>query len=140
MTNYWFLIGSDLKVDEKFEFEDFLAKIGAYILEGFKKFSSIEESDDVDFSTTSTIMGIDVEIKLKIISEFQFSLIFNNNNLNGHTRLRKETIKKLVSRQIYSVLFLTKFKLPKENEIIISITECLPKLEFNFKIENIQNI
>lgn len=133
-------MGSDLKVNEKFEYEDFLAKIGIYILEGLEKFKSLEESEDVDLSTNLSILNVYLEMKLKIISDFNFTLIFKNSDFEGQSILNKEIIRKLVSRQIYSVLFLTKFKLPLENEIIISTTECLPNLEFNFKIENIQNI
>ena len=133
-------IASDLSLDAKFEFEDFLSKIGVYILEGFNKFSNIEETEDVDFSTNSKIFGVEVGIKLIIVNDFQFSLIFKNSDLENHDTLTKDRIKNLVSRHIYSVLFLNRFKIPKENEIIISITECLPSLEFNFKIENLQNI
>jgi len=133
-------MGTDLQVNEKFAFEDFLAKIGAYIIEGFEKYKSLEEIEDVDLSTITSILDVYLEIKLKIISEFNFTLIFNQEEFEALSTLNREVIKKLVSRQIYSVLFLTKFKLPEENEIIISVTECLPKLEFNFKIEDIQNI
>ncbi|OFX75936.1 MAG: hypothetical protein A2X12_08210 [Bacteroidetes bacterium GWE2_29_8] len=133
-------IGSDLNVDVKYEFEDFLSEIGAYIIKGFNKFSSIEVADDVDFSTNSKILGIEVWIELKIISEFQFILKFIKNDLEDHETLTKERIKKLISRQIYSVLFLNKFKLPEEDQIIISTIDCPPNLEFNFKIKNIQNI
>lgn len=133
-------MGSNLEVNEKFEYEDFLAKIGIYILEGFEKFKSLEEIEDVDLSTNSSILNVYLEMKLKIINDFNFTLIFKNSDFENQSVLNKEIIRKLVSRQIYSVLFLTKFKLPQENEIIISTTECLPNLEFNFKIENIQNI
>lgn len=133
-------MSSELEVNAKYEFEDFLAKIGNYISEGLIKFKSIEESEDVDLSTNTTILNVNLEMKLKIVSDFNFSLIFKKDDLKVQNALNNEIIKKLVSRQIYSVLFLTKFKLPKENEIIISTTECLPDFEFNFKIQNIQNI
>lgn len=133
-------MGSDLQVNEKFEFEDFLLKIGDYILEAFEKFKSIEETEDVDLSTSTSILNISLEIKLKIISDFNFTLIFKKDDLESQSVFDKEIIKKLVSRQIYSILFLSKFKLPQGNEIKISTIECIPNLEFNFKIENIQNI
>lgn len=133
-------MGTDLQVNEKFAFEEFLAKIGAYIIEGFEKYKSIEEIEDVDLSTSVSILDVYLEIKLKIILEFNFTLIFNQKEFETQNILNRGVIKNLVSRQIYSVLFLTKFKLPEENEIIISVTECSPKLEFNFKIEDIQNI
>lgn len=133
-------MGSDLRINEKFEFEDFLSKIGNYILEGFEKFKSLEETQDVDLSANASILNVNLEIKLKIISDFNFSLIFKKNEFESQSQFDKEIIRKLVSRQIYSVLFLTKFNLPQENEILISTIECQPNLEFNFKIENIQNI
>jgi hypothetical protein len=133
-------MGSDLKVNQKFEFEDFLSKIGNYILEGFEKFKSLEEIEDVDLSANASILNVNLEMKLKIISDFNFSLIFKNSEFKNQSLLDKETIIKLVSRQIYSVLFLSKFKLPQENEIKISTIECLLNFEFNFRIENIQNI
>ena len=133
-------MGSDLNVNEKFDYEDFLSKIGNYILEGFEKFKSLEETDDVDLSTNISILNVSLEMKLKIMSDFSFTLIFKKSEFENQSILNKEIFKNLVSRQIYSVLFLTKFKLPQENEIQISTTERLPNLEFNFKIENIQNI
>lgn len=133
-------MGSDLRVNEKFEFEDFLSKIGYYILEAFEKFKSLEETEDVDLSTSTSISNVNLEIKLKIINDFNFTLIFKKDEFENQGIFNRELIKKLVSRQIYSILYLSKFKLPQENEIIISTTECLPNLEFNFKIENIQNI
>ena len=133
-------MGSDLEVNEKFACEEFLAKIGAYILDGFEKFKSIEETEDVDLSKNTSILNLDLEMKLKIINDFNFTLVFKNTDLQSPSILNKEIITKLVSRQIYSVLFLTKFKLPLGNEIIISTTEVLSNLEINFKIENIENI
>lgn len=133
-------MGSDLQVNEKFVFEEFLSKIGVYITDGFEKYKSLEEIEDVDLSTSTSILNIYLEIKLKIVSEFNFTLIFNQKEFETQTNVNRDIIKKLVSRQIYSILFLTKFKLPEENEIIISVTECSPKLEFNFKIEDIQKI
>jgi hypothetical protein len=133
-------MGSDLPVNENFAFEEFLAIIGVYISDGFEKYKSLEEIEDVDLSTSASILNIYLEIKLKITSEFTFTLIFNQNEFEAKDNFDRDVIKKLVSRQIYSVLFLSKFKLPVENEVIISVTECSPKLEFNFKIEDIQNI
>ena len=133
-------MGSDLRVNEKFAFEEFLTIIGTYISDGFEKYKSLEEIEDVDLSTSTSILNVYLEIKLKIISEFNFTLIFNQKEFEAQSNFERDIIKKTVSRQIYSVLFLTKFKLPEENEIIISVTECSPKLEFNFKIEDIQNI
>ena len=46
----------------------------------------------------------------------------------------------MISRHLYSVLFLSKFKKPEETEVIESVIECLPKKEFKFKIDNIENI
>lgn len=133
-------MGSNLNVSEKFEYEDFLSQIGYYILEGFEKFKSLEELEDVDLSTNASILNVSLEMKLKIISDFSFTLIFKSIEFEGQPILNREIIIKLVSRQIYSVLYLTKFKLPQENEIKISTIECQPNIEFNFRIENIQNI
>ncbi len=133
-------MGSDLPVNEKFAFEEFLSIIGTYISNGFEKYKSLEEIEDVDLSTSMSIINVYLEIKLKINSEFNFTIIFNQEEFETQGNFDRDVIKKLISRQIYSGLFLTKFKLPEENEIIISVTECLPKLEFSFKIKDIQNI
>lgn len=131
---------SDLNGHTKFEFELFLSKIGNYITSGFEKFKSLEELNDVDLSTNLLLFNMKTEITLKITSELFFSIKFTEIEFQAQAIITKEIFKKLVSRQIYSVLFLEKFKMPEGNEITISTTECSPYLEFNFKIEEIQNI
>lgn len=131
---------TELDGSKKNEMEYFLSTIAYYITSNLEKFSSIEETDDIDFSTSIKILDINTEIKIKIESEFELSLIFDNEEFDNHIILKKNDFKELISRQIYSVLFLSKFKRPEGNEVIITVIECLPKKEFKFKIDNIENI
>ena len=86
------------------------------------------------------MLGINVDVKLKINTEFNFSLFFNKQDFEALGYLSRQEFEKLVKRQIYSVLFLTKFKLPDEKGIIIFVAENNTSFDICFKIENIQNI
>lgn len=124
----------------KFEMEKFLSEIERYILETIIRFSSIEEENDVDFSTSYPILDIVLIVKIKINGTFEFSLVFNKNEFEVHQFLNKEILVLFITRQIYSVLFLSKYKEFNENEIIDSIIESQGNIEFKFTINDIESI
>ena len=133
-------MGANLRLREKFDFEEFLANIGAYIVRAVERYKSLEETEDIDLSMNTSMLGINVDVKLKINTEFNFSLFFNKQDFEALGYLSRQEFEKLVKRQIYSVLFLTKFKLPDEKGIIIFVAENNTSFDICFKIENIQNI
>ena len=131
---------TDLVEAKKIEMENFLSLIESYVISSLEKFSNIEDGEDIEFSKPIKVLDIEAEIKISIKSDFEISIFFDNNTFDNHSILEKEKFKKMISRHLYSVLFLSKFKKPEETEVIESVIECLPKKEFKFKIDNIENI
>lgn len=125
----------------KFELEEFLSILYFYILDGIKKYISIETTEDINMSKTIKLINFDVEMKLEIIDKFSFSLIFSMDNYNDISeKIDKNKLKEIVLRQLYFVLFLNKFIIPNENEIEVSEIQKSQSYEFHYDINKLDNL
>lgn len=124
----------------KFQLENFLNNITYRVKECLKKYSDIEETDDVNFYDTTNIFSLQLDIEIKIVSDFQMLIIFNKNDFDSLEFTNREDFKKLLETHLYSILFLSKYRTLEGNEITVSITECNSKLEFKYVVEQIEKI
>lgn len=126
--------------NDKNNLESFLAIVALNIKECVKKFSNIEEPQDVDFCLAYNFISLKTEIKIKIVTDFQFSLIFEKDLFDTNKVVDREQLKKIIEYQLYSILFLAKYNTPTGEEITISVIECNSEIEFKYVINQIENI
>lgn len=124
----------------KYKFENFLKFTESIIIEGFKDFKNIEYEYDVERSYLKQILELNVEVKLKIVDEFYFSITFLKVDIKNTTFLSDEFIKDIIKRHLFTVLYLSKYVKPNESELEISSISTENKIEYLFKIYNIENL
>ncbi|WP_448606696.1 putative phage abortive infection protein [Paenimyroides ceti] len=112
----------------------------ALIIDGIENYKNIENDEDIDKSYLKKFLGLDVEVKLTIKDDFQFSLTFLNEELNTHNELNEELIKNLIKRHLYTVLYVSKYSRNDETEISVSKIETDDKTQFLYKINNLDSL
>ena len=121
----------------KFHFESFLNNISLKVNECLLKYTNIEESEDIDSSENDIIFNLNYEFRIIIDTKFQLTLIFNKDDFDKNDIINRELFKNLIERQLYSILFLNKYKSFIGNEISVSTTERDMSLEFKYEVNQI---
>ncbi len=135
-----FEFACDVSGLKKYKLEQFLKYNEHLIVESLKDFTNIESSTDVFKSSTYDLWSVKLEIKLVITDVFKFSLIFKLDDFNNRLNLDREVIKKIITRHLYTIFFLSKYQIPLETEVDVSIIECENNIEFLFTVENLDNL
>lgn len=135
-----FEFACDVSGLRKYKLEQFLKYNEHLIVESLKEFANIETSTDIFKSTSYDLWNVKFEIKLVITDKFQFSLIFKLDDFNDCVELDKEFIKKIITRHLYTIFFISKYQKPLETEVDVSIIEGEQNIEFLFIVENLENL
>lgn len=135
-----FEFACDVSGLRKYKLEQFLKYNEHLIVESVKEFANIETSTDIFKSTSYDLWNVKFEIKLVITDKFQFSLIFKLDDFNDCLELDKEFIKKIITRHLYTIFFISKYQKPLETEVDVSIIEGEQNIEFLFIVENLENL
>lgn len=135
-----FEFACDISGLKKYKFEQFLRNNEHLIVESLKEFASIESNTDIYKAISYELWNVKFDIRLTIKDTFQFSLIFELDDFTNLLGLDKEFIKKIISRHLYTVFFVSKYQKPVENEVVISVIESGQTIEFLFTVENLENL
>jgi hypothetical protein len=130
-----------LSDQNKYELEEFLKSNESIIFDGIKDFKNIENEEDIERSYSKKLLEVNVEIKLKIQENFSFSIVFYKSEIKDHIVLKQEFIIDLFKRHLYTILYMSKYIKQNESDLSIStIDDNIEKIEYLFKISNIENL
>lgn len=129
-----------IPIECKYEIEFFLKSLGKFILDGINKYKSIENEEDISKSYSASLLELNIEIKLSIKDDMQFSLRFSIIELSSQANLNDDLIKLLIKRYLYTLIYMSKYIKKNESEISISTIEEGDKKEYMFKITNLDSL
>lgn len=108
----------------------------------FNKFIDIESTSDVCISEQKTLLDLETNISLNIDEDLELSVSFIRTEWYKQNIISKEYLNHAVSMCIYDTLFLSRYKFPENNIILVEYIESEQNNSFKlrFVINNILNI
>jgi hypothetical protein len=104
------------------------------------KYNDIESTSDINIREIQNFLDLESEIALQIDSQFCITISFSKEVWENQQIIDKKFVKEIISKSIYDIIYLSKFRIPNGNEIVTSFVEFDERIEFRFIINEIKNI
>jgi len=112
-------------------------KISSIILDNVKKFTDIEQVDDICIEENLEFIGISSDFSIKIDdSKFHFSISFTNKDWEQQKIFDKDELQEIIVRFLYDIFFMSRFNIPIGDEFSKQIIEGEKQIEFIFTANN----
>lgn len=104
------------------------------------KYNDIESTSDINIREIQNFLDLESEIALQIDTRLCLTISFTKEIWENQQIFDKKFVKEIISKCIYDILYLSKFRIPIGNEIETSFVEFEQNIEFRFIINEIENI
>lgn len=132
--------GFNGKSDKKAKLSLYLNSLSLFIKVNYIKFNDLEEGSDINLCETNYFIDLESEITLIINTNFELDISFTKAVWDNQSDITKEYIGKTISTLIYDCLYLTKYKIPRGDEVKIEYIESDTNFNVKFTIRNIEII